>query len=256
MASNYIDYKQFDINQLHIFAKVNKGQERIQMYYGPKMQSLAFLSPPALTKYPMVDGDGDFGTLYGPETIDKARYQLDIHAWDDDNKPSEEALQDMQQFLDVITSIDDALTTFMFGNQLKWLGRKNLSKEEVKLLQIASVQTPVDKTSGCERSPCMKLKTRKFYKPFGSDQKVERHIMVCDCHGKVLENGTVGSMDTVCSTFHLASVYNGVGGDKFGISWELEAVQVVCQAIHTKKENVPAFANTCLNNVTPHEFVY
>jgi hypothetical protein len=246
--NTYIHYKTFDINQLHIVAKIHNNKERISMYYGPKMQSLSFLTPPALTWFPRVTGQGDFGSPYGPDSVEKARFTLDMNNYDESHPMAPEFQKETKMFLQMVEAIDNALLDFMFGNQLKWLGRKNLSREEVKLFQILSVKTPINKDTGMEREKRLEMKRRMFI------NNQEQKINICDMNGKVVPNGEVHGGDIVCATMHVGSIYNGVGGDKFGISWELEDVQVVCQVQHQKqKENVNVFQNNISSSMA-HEY--
>jgi hypothetical protein len=57
----------------------------------------------------------------------------------------------------------------------------------------------------------------------------EAKINVCDHTGKVLSNGIVQPGDVVAATMYANQVYNGIGGDKFGIQWSFEDVQVICR---------------------------
>eukprot|EP00961_Rhodomonas_salina_P085362 1146446-Rhodomonas_salina.1 len=61
-----------------------------------------------------------------------------------------------------MSAIDDKLLDFVFQNQLKVLGRKNLSKEEVKMLQIRSVRPKYDKMTGTLNGHTINLTTSKY----------------------------------------------------------------------------------------------
>lgn len=245
--THYIDYKDFDKNQLHIFAKIIGSREKISITYGPQMKSLAFVTPAAITNYPRLTGDGDYApnSQYGPSDPKKARFALDLNQWGIDQDfgagAGAAAYQEVEAFMKVLEEVDDALLTFMYGNQLKWLQRKNLSREEVRMLQIQSVKIPVDKDTGIEKPRSVKLQAGKYYFDQVGNER-ERQINICDFTGRVLQNALVMPGDVVCCTMHLGSVYHGVGGDKFGMSWQLEDVQIVCQSEHMKpKEYVSAF---------------
>ena len=62
----------------------------------------------------------------------------------------------------------------------------------------------------------------------------------------MIPNGTVQPGDVVAATMFANQVYNGVGGDKFGIHWSFDDVQIVCQRSRlAQKTEVPCFqANT------------
>jgi hypothetical protein len=254
--ANFIDLNQFDKNQLHVFAKIQGTRERICITYGPTMRSLAFVTPVAITNYPRLTGDGDYkpGSQYGPQDPKKARFGLDLNQWEEGTAPHEGAFEAVDKYMRVIEAVDSALLDFMFGNQLKWLGRKNLSKEEVRMLQIPSIKSPIDKDSGAEKPHAVKLQSNKFYFDQVGNER-ERKINVCDHSGKIVPDGTAMPGDAVCCTSHLGSVYNGVGGDKFGISWQLEDVQIVCQAEHLKpRQYLPIFQSNDITGFETHDY--
>ena len=122
-------------------------------------------------------------------------------------------------------------------------------------MQIKSIKTPLDKENGVEGRGRLDLKTRKFQMQNGA--KCEKTVSVCDHTGKVVVNGTVGPGDIVCTTMHLGTVYNGVGGDKFGISWEIEDVQVVCQTQHMKQKScVEVFKTNLGDNCSAYDYTF
>jgi len=59
----------------------------------------------------------------------------------------------------------------------------------------------------------------------------------------VIKNGIVCPGDVVAATMYANQVYTGVGGDKFGIHWSFEDVQVLCQRHKLEdRTEVQAFA--------------
>jgi hypothetical protein len=254
--NNFMDINTFDKTQLHVFPRVIGTREKICITYGSTMRSLSFVTPTAITNYPRLTGDGDFGTTFGPTDIKKARFSLDVNNWETESAPTHQHTEDMEKFLAILADVDEALLNFMYGNQLKWLQRKNLSREEVRMLQIPSVKIPINKESGAEKPKTVKLQTGKFYFDQVGNER-ERTINVCDFTGRIVAEGAVMPGDAVCCSMHLGSVYNGVGGDKFGISWQLEDVQVVCQSEHMKpKEYVVAFANKTDADQLTHDYTF
>ena len=129
----------------------------------------------------------------------------------------------------------------MFSNQLRILGRKNLSRDELKMLQIPSSRPKYDKVSGASMGHNMNLSVQKFAGD-GMGGKAVRVITVCDKDSKTIPSGVVCPGDVVAATIYINQVYSGVGGDKFGIHWAFEDVQVVCQRTSMScKAEVPAF---------------
>ena len=54
------------------------GKPTIQMYCGPEASEVALVSPACVTNWPRVTGDGNFGTMWGPTDIQKAKFTLDL----------------------------------------------------------------------------------------------------------------------------------------------------------------------------------
>ena len=246
MTNSYLKPESFDKAHIHVLHRIQGNKERICVYYGEGMRSLAFVTPPATTFYPRLDGDGDYreGSQFGPQSKDKARFTIDINGTGDFQYTSAESDGDaVQQFMyNVIDAIDEAVLDFMFHNQLKFLGRKNLTKEEVKMLQIRSVKQNVNKDTGELGAPFVNMTARKFYYDQVGNLR-ERQITICDFNGDVIEGGVVKPEHVVSCTMHLANVYTGVGGDKFGIHWQLEEVAIICQA-HNKRQKTRVDAFT------------
>ena len=207
-----------------------------------------------MTHYPRTSGDGDYvpGAQFGPSTEEKARFTIDLC-----NEPVNETTvnTDFTRFIETVDSIDNALLDFVFTNQTKVLGRKNLSRDEVKMLQIPSVRRSIDKETGQERQPCFVPKMRKYYYDQVKNKR-ENSVLVCDHVGKVIPDGQVMPDDVVCVTAFLSGVYTGVGGDKFGINWSFKEIQIVCQAMHKKrKTEVSAFSNRTFDYAHDYSFV-
>ena len=208
------------------------------MHFGINGAEVAMVSPACVTNWPRVNGDGNFGTMWGPADIQKAKYTLDLTdapVEGDENEP-------FSTFTGLLDAVDDRLLNFVQQNQLKILGRKNLSRDECKMLQIRSVRPKYDKVSGALIGHSVQMSASKFAWD-GVGGKCPRVINVCDWNGFVMPNGVVQPGDVVASTMYANQVYTGVGGDKFGIHWSFEDVQVVCQRsrLATKTE-VPCFA--------------
>lgn len=213
------------------------GKTTVNMVYEPAASEVAMVSCPAVTMWPRVNGDGNFGTMWGPTDPTKAKYTLDLN----DSHINDEPNADFAAFRAVMEAIDDKLLEFVTTNQLKILGRKNLSKEEIKILQIRSVRPKYDKVTGGLTGHTINLSTPK-YAWDGMGGKYARTITVCDHTGQGIPGGVVAPGDVVASTIFANQVYTGVGGDKFGIHWSFQDVSVVCQRDNLQqKSEVAAF---------------
>jgi hypothetical protein len=179
--------------------------------------------------------------MWGPTDPQKAKFTLDLTDAPLNGNPG---TTDFQAFALVLEQIDDRLLDFVQGNQLKILGRKNLSREEVKMLQIRSVRPKYDKMSGGLTGHSLQLSAAK-YAWDGMGGKFARNIAICDKDGTVVPNGTVQPGDVVAATVYANQIYTGVGGDKFGIHWSFEDVQVICQRTQmAQKTLVPSFTDS------------
>jgi len=221
--TNYKDFKADDVTfQL---GADRSGKATIGMFYGEMMQDVGLVTPPCITNWPRVTGDGNYGTMWGPTDPQKSKFTLDLTDAPLDGQQNNAFFGDLAK---LVECIDDRLLDFVQNNQLKILGRKNLSREEVKMLQIRSIRPKYDKCTGALTSHAMQMSTSK-YAWDGMGGKFARNITICDKDGQVIPNGDVKPGDVVAATIFANMIYTGVGGDKFGIHWSFEDVQIVCQ---------------------------
>ena len=246
----FIQWEQCDPAQITFTLGVDRSNKAvISMLYGPTLHEVAFVTPACVTNWPRVTGDGNFGTMWGPTDVLKAKFSLDLT----DGCINTEENRTFAAFSAFLEKIDDKLLDFVQSNQLRLLGRKNLSYEEVKMLQIRTVRPKYDKQSGVLVGHSVQMTTSKFaYDGIGG--KFARKINICDQYGKVLPNGNVAPGDVVAATAYANQVYTGVGGDKFGIHWSFEDISVICQRAKLEaKSAVPIFAATQYEFAQPYE---
>ena len=235
-------YKHMDLEPSQIeftLGADRNGKTTVSMNYQPAGGQVAMVSAPAVTMWPRVSGDGNFGTMWGPQDVTKAKFTLDLNDAPINELPNEE----FDEFKAKMEAIDDRLLEFVTEHQLKILGRKNLAKEEIKMLQIRSVRAKYDKHSGQLNGHAINLNVAKFAWD-GMGGKYARFPTVCDKDGKAVPHGQVCPGDVVAATIYANQVYTGVGGDKFGIHWSFQDVSVVCQRTNLEqKTEVSAFQN-------------
>ncbi len=214
-----------------------QGKTTIGMHVGAMCGEVAMVTPACVTNWPRCTGDGNFGTMWGPTDISKAKYSLDLTDGYINNATNEE----FKEFALLMEKIDDRLLDFVYANQLRILGRKNLSRDEVKMLQIRTIRPKYDKLTGNLNGHSIQASTSKFAWD-GMGGKYARKVNVCNHNGMVIPDGNVAPGDVVSATIYANQVYTGVGGDKFGIHWSFEDVAVVCQrAKLEEKTEVQAF---------------
>lgn len=250
MNRNYIKLDNDTLSSLAFSLTEKNGKTYISMARGATAGDVAFVSPACVTHWPRVSGDGNFGTMWGPTDISKAKYNLDLT----DAQINGQLNEGWETLKTALDKIDDSLLDFVQANQLKILGRKNLSRDECKMLQIRAVKPKYDKQAGHLTGHSFQLNTSKFSWD-GMGGKYEKKINICDHTGAVLPSGGVAPGDVVAATVHCASVYCGVGGDKFGISWGFDDVQIVCQRSKLEvKNHVSAFSGNTYQFAQDYQF--
>ena len=193
--------------------------------------------------------DGNYGTMWGPQDPMKAKFTLDLSNAHINDVPNVEFEQFRERVLD---PLDDRLLDFVTEHQQKIMGRRNLKRDEVKMLQIRTVRPKYDKHTGALTGHTVQMSAGKYtWDGFGG--KIARVINICDKDGAVVPNGTVAPVDVVAATCYANQVYTGVGGDKFGIHWSFEDVQAVCQRSKlAQKSEVPAFNAVVYDFAAPY----
>ncbi len=223
----FLPLSQFDQSEVRTTIGTDrKGAVTINLGYGTDMKSVALVTPAAMTHWPRCNGEGNYGTTWGPTDPTKAKFSVDLAdtPWGTD----ETVNPHFQGLADVLTAIDDKVLAFVHANQLKILGRKSLSLEEVKMLQIRTVRPRYNKDTGALTGHTVNLSSPCFQWD-GMGGKYKAKVNVCDYKGDSLNEGVVSPGDIVAVTMYAKQVYTGVGGDKFGIQWAFEDVSIICQ---------------------------
>ena len=239
---SYINFDQIDVDSVQFALGTDRnGKTQIALTYGPSSGDLNFVTPAAVTMWPRVTGDGNYGTLFGPADPLKAKYVLDLTDVEI-SEASETEKGAFALFKAKMDLIDEKLLQFVTDNQLRILGRKNLNKEEIRMLQIRTIKPKYDKVTGTLLEHGFSMGVTKYVAD-GMGGKVVRKVAVCDHAGNVQPEGRVMPGDVVRATAYVSQVYTGVGGDKFGIAFGMEDVSVVCQRtqLEANKKSVAAF---------------
>jgi hypothetical protein len=248
--TNYVNFADFDAKNINFSLGAERNNKPvILMSSGPTATNVALVSPACVTNWPRVSGDGNFGTMWGPTDVYKSKYTLDLT----DQSINGASNDNFNKFTALLEEMDDRLLDFVQANQQRVLNRKNLSRDEIKMLQIRSVRPKYDRASGNLQGYTVQLSTSKFVSD-GCGGKFNRQINICDHSGTVVANACVQPGDIVAATMYANQVYTGVGGDKFGIHWSFEDVQVVCQRSRlAQKTAVPCFNTNTYEFAMPYE---
>ena len=90
------------------------GKTTVSMVYQPAGGDVAMISAPAVTLWPRVSGDGNFGTMWGPSDVTKAKFTLDLNdAYINDAENAE-----FTKFMAKMAQIDEKLLDFVTEHQL------------------------------------------------------------------------------------------------------------------------------------------
>ena len=75
----YMTLKEFDADLIKLSLTTDRhGKPAISMYMGGNCADVAFVTPACVTQWPRCTGDGNFGTMWGPADISKAKFSLDL----------------------------------------------------------------------------------------------------------------------------------------------------------------------------------
>ena len=117
---HYTPYQDIDIDHINFALGADRhNKPSIALTYGAAGSEVAMVSCPAITMWPRVTGDGNFGTMWGPADITKAKFTLD---WPD-TPISGSTNEHFNEFRTKMEEIDERLLTFVADNQLMILGR-------------------------------------------------------------------------------------------------------------------------------------
>lgn len=251
MVKNYIHYNKLKHDDIRFALGTDRSNKTtIAMMIGANCEDVALITPACVTNWPRVTGDGNYGTLWGPADPMKAKFSLDLTDAPILNDEQNKNFDEMAHLMD---AIDDKLLDFVMQNQLRILGRKNLGREELKMLQIRTIRPKYDKITGALIGRALQATTSKYMWD-GMGGKTERTINVCDKNGAVVAGGNVAPGDVVAATLYCNQVYTGVGGDKFGIHWSMEDVSVVAQRAKLNvKKDVPKFGEVQYSFASEYE---
>ena len=124
---HFIPHTALDTDQIVFTLGTDRsGKTTISMKYGPGGGNVAIVTAPAITMWPRCTGDGNFGTMWGPQDVTKAKFTLDLTDQDVNGTVN----TNFADYAAKLNAVDDKLLEFVTENQLKILGRKNLSKED------------------------------------------------------------------------------------------------------------------------------
>ena len=238
----YTHWSDFEPKNVTFALSTDKqGKPRIQLAYNNESlaspalngyaRGVSMVTPSLVTNWPRVNGEGNFGTTYGPTDYKKTKFNLDLSDAAVAGQPLE-----FDNFAAKLDALDDKLLEFVLKNQTKVLGRKNLSRDEVKVLQIRSVKHKYDKQTEALLGRSVQMSASKFTSD-GMGSEYENKIIICDKDGVIVPKGVVRSGDVVSALMYLNLVYCGVAGDKFGVHWGFEGVSVKLQNNHTLDES-------------------
>jgi len=211
----FIALKDFDIAKVNIDLAPapqtrNSRGPAIKITYGPARRALGLLTPAVCVDFPMLHGDGNFGSKYGPADIDKAAYCVGIS-----NKRPVHASEDnseVNQLFKVLCDIDTKLCRFAHQHQVQLFRTGNASLEEIKAKNQACVRAKIEGDVEVYKRINLAL---KIFTPSGE----RRNVRVVDCNFKPMDDVQLRHEDVCMVAMQLDFVYTGVMGHLYGIKW-------------------------------------
>ena len=201
----------FDGAKFSLYENKSNGNKAVRL--SPPLQ---FLSPPAVTNWPKVGPDGNFGTKYGPDNDKDTKFLLDLNSLPVCTGVPNANFTVFRAKLD---ALDNKLAEFVHKNQTVLLKRHNLSLSEIKILQSRSVKEKYDRDTGDFLYYHINLSTRKYNYAGES-----RSIGIYDKEGNPTQD-LPGHGDVVSAAMQSGMVW--IMGDKFGISWNFSDVCIL-----------------------------
>jgi hypothetical protein len=233
---SYIDLDAFDTSLLRceiVNSKNSKPGEKpklnVRLTYGPARRAVAFVTPATVVDWPKIEGEGNFGSKYGPDTLDKAAFTMGLT-----DKPID-GTQTMAKYFDVLRAIDSLLVEFVHANQKELLGARDMSRDEVRGKLSPTVKPKYDD----DILVCHKqnLSTRKF-----TWNGEERHLRIVDCNRAPLTQ-PVRHEDVCMVAVQLDAVYTGLMGCMYGCKWAICEVMLLKRASNNYESRDDPFAN-------------
>jgi hypothetical protein len=140
-----IDIATFDKDLLvcemvHTKTSAGAAKTSVRISYGPTRRFICFVSPPSAIDWPMLHGDGDYGSKFRPDQVDKAQYKCDIT----DQLHERADPEALAKYFGVLRAVDAKLVTFVHHNQRELLGTRDLSLEGIRAKLNASAKPKYD----------------------------------------------------------------------------------------------------------------
>ena len=220
---SYIELDAFDPSQIRcevVHSKNSKPGEKpklnVRLTYGPARRAIAFVTPPCVVDWPKLDGDGNFGSKYGPDSAEKASYTVGLS-----DKPVD-GEQTMAKYFDALRAIDSILVEFAYFNQKELLGTRDMSRDEVRGKLNPTVKPKYDEdVLVCHRQ---NLSTRKY-----TWTGEARTLRIVDCSRQPL-SAPVRHEDVCMLAVQLDTVYTGLVGSMYGCKWQVNEVMLLKRA--------------------------
>ena len=207
----------------------DKARTVVKLSYGPSRKALAFVTPACVVDWPRLEGDGNFGTKFGPTEIDKAAYTVgltDKTLQSGENAP-------MKQYFEVLHAIDAKLIEFVHANQKELLNSRGLT-----LLEVGAKLSPAVKPRYEDDVLIynrQNLSTRKF-----GYLGQERTLRIVDA-ARATVTIPVGHEDVCLVASQLDMVFMGLMGSLYGCKYSVAEVMLLKRAERVAQPGEDAF---------------
>ena len=91
MPKHFPAFASLDVDQITLSMGADRnGKTTVHMVLQPAGGEVAMVTAPSVTLWPRCSGDGNFGTMWGPTDITKAKFTLDLNDAPIGDCPNEE----------------------------------------------------------------------------------------------------------------------------------------------------------------------
>lgn len=220
---SFLTIDSFDAEQLHVELGTQRTasgpKPTIKVSYGEGRRAIAFRTPPVVVEWPRLDGDGDYGTTFGPEDPSDAKFSVGLT----DKAPPDGNTKDVARFFAVLKLIDERVVKLVCAEQGKLLKTAGLTELEVAAKMNKAVKPKLE--DGALSHHRVNLSVKKFA-PGGA----QRVIKMRDALRNELSGPTAVKHGDVCMVAMQLDWAYTLSNGNFGLKYAPIEVLMVSRA--------------------------
>jgi len=227
----FLKFSEFDAAYLGVELqytrpKTGKPRPQLKVFYGPDRSALSFVTPLVVCDWPKLGADGNYGSNFGPEQLEKAQWQVGItdravlYATEGPLNCDGVLNAAAAQFFNTMRAIDEKVAEAVYEHRKEILGDTTLTREVVRAKMMPTVRNKLEE--GVPLYQKMQLSARVF------DWDGNRRSLDIVKRGKPYDGDSVKHGDVVRAAIVFDCFYTV--GNGFGIKWGLVQLQHVQDA--------------------------